>query len=163
MAQSKGHTSLERKRVRTGKIVLGGFAFIFVALSLLQCYERQFSAKTPGVFRSLELGSDADDLTKNFDETEIQIDPLYIEQEGISLIEIDKTSSIFWYESSWDVVKSAVLLERSLALNGWELLSSEEESLMCYSYPACDAAEGGFLYATLYGTEQGSSILIEVM
>jgi len=90
-------------------------------------------------------------------------DPLGIKQEGIALKATDEQGNILWYQSIWDLSQSRVLLEHSLALQGWQALSSQDELLTSFSYAPAGHATGALLQASFYQTEGGCSILIELL
>lgn len=103
----------------------------------------------------------AEDSTR--DSAENPIDPLGIRQEGIVFMQASEDGSILWYQGMWSVSQSRALLERALILKGWQSLSTEQEQVMSFAYSPNATAGGGSLYASFYETEQGCTILVELM
>jgi hypothetical protein len=129
---------------------------LLVVLAVAQCVESpELQNGTLRVIEALDPGA--------LDSDEAGEDPLHIVQEGIAFVKANEKGNILWYQSSWDVSQSRVLLERALVLSGWQTQSAEDEQILSLSYAQSAVAGGGSLYASFYETDEGCSILIELL
>ncbi len=161
MARAREWSVFEKQRLRAVKIFVLLTALCCLVLSLWQCIESS-AAQTQilGIAEALfsEEASDGAQL-----EEEGSTDALGIAQEGILLKETNEEGSIRWYQSNWDVSQSKVLIQRSLALRGWQLLGTGEEQILSFHYAPSATANGGSLIVAFYYSEAGCSILIELL
>ena len=170
--QAKERTQLEVKRVRTAKVTILLMLLALAILAVWQCTERSLAESSMPNFVAILNESLAEEDTTLVNETAFgstdpndsqQIDPLVLNQEGFSLMRISERGDILWYQSNWSVQQSRILLERALIHAGWESLSQEGEQVMSFSYTPNALVAGGTLVASFYPTEEGCSILIELL
>lgn len=157
-------TPLELKRLKTLKRLIALMLTLGLVLAACQWYESassEYSAtrQALSLFNSEQPG---EDVTAYPGDTSNQ-DPLMIEQSGLACMQIQEEANIYWYQSEWSIEETKVLLERTLALQGWVCIGSEHEQLMSFVYQPSARASGGFLIANLYALEDGCTVLIEAL
>jgi hypothetical protein len=171
-ARAKERTTPEKRRVQTARVFVVLFLLFLASLSLWQCVERKVTQGNRAALSELlereVVGSEAPaaleqsgkDLTQS---NSYGSDPLALNQAGITLLRTNEKGSILWYQSSWDLSQSRVLLERALVAQGWETLSEQREEIQSFVYAPNAIAMGRTLLASFYPTQEGTSILIELL
>ena len=152
MTQAAKPTDLERRRVASAKLCLVLFTLVLLLLAAWQC------AEASPVVRALERGSLSGGSVEGGG-----VDPLSISQEGIAFMQANDKGTIFWYESSWNIVQTKALFSKALGSGGWQCLSGDEEQALIFCYAANASSGGGSLYVCFYALEEGCSVLVELL
>lgn len=154
MSRSRACAQLEQRRVRAAKITLLSMFVLLGLLMLWQCAEQAQKQSALSEMAGL-ISSEAS--------ASVTLDPLGLEQEGIELRRASDKGSILWYQSSWDNHQSKVLIQRTLIFAGWQMVSRDDEQVLCFSFAPSATDAGGLLYASFYDVQEGCSVLIEVV
>ena len=163
---------LETRRLRAARITILVLLLFLSALALWQCAEGSLKRSSVlGITEILGLfdedGSPEGEGEQRDNSVEpngfLLGDPLAIGQEGIVLMDANDEMSILWYQSIWDASQSRILIERSLVLQGWQSMSTDDEPVMTFVYAPRGFAGGGSLLVSFYSLEEGCSILIELL
>lgn len=157
----KAKTLLEKRRIKTAKATLLALLVFLTSLAVWQCAEG--SQLQTSVLKTMSTSNEPLGFEQEGAASSTPNDPLGFEQEGFDFMQASETGGILWYQSSWNATQSRALLERELILRGWQLVSASTEQPLCFVYAPSATAAGGTLYAMLYATEQGCSIVIELL
>lgn len=172
MARAQKVALLKKRRARAARITLGAVLLCCGVLALWSCVEDARTGSATVVFEeALKVISSPDgssgeeghrDFTLETSESSA-VDPLQLNQEGFELRQVSPEGNTLWYQSSWSISQSRILLERALALQGWEPLHGCSEAMLSFMYAPTATAGGGLLLANFYTHTSGCSLLIEIL
>lgn len=153
-SRERTRLGIEQQRVRAAKITMLVMLVGLGILALWQCVEQ--AQEQSSMHEMAGVLSDEGSAA-------LHLDPLGIEQEGITLRRASERGSILWYQSSWSNTQSKVLIQRTLIFAGWQMMSADDEQVLCFSYAPTATDGGGLLYASFYEVQEGCSVLVEVV
>ena len=160
--KGRERTVLEQRRVRAARLTILAVCAFLVMLALWQCAENMVGQEGRGLipqFAQAQIGA-----TNPVPPAPPSVrEPLGIEQAGIVFKDSNEEGSILWYQSSWNVEQSRTLVERSLILQGWLNMSTEDEQVMSFLYAPHAHSNGATLIVSFYPLQEGCTILVETL